>query len=254
MPVAKLDNAPRCQHTKLNGAPCAAPARRGGNYCVFHDAAHANLADSTLRMVEDAMSLQYALFQVMRLLTDKAVATKRAALMLYALQIASSNLKRLHEETQEISKSGDIAQEKSLMKELLEVLQLPETEAERLAEEMAVEEERQKGSAVTHTIKACASGHAESPGDNHENENCHPERGRTPESKDPCSTDRHLPFPHSSTRDQLVHRTRVSACATSRSPKPAARSLAPVVLSCLSGHKKPANASKYPCYTSGSSR
>ena len=65
----------------------------------------------------------------MRLLTDKAVDTKRVALMLYALQIASSNLKRLHEETQEISKSGDIAQEKSLMKELLEVLQLPETEA-----------------------------------------------------------------------------------------------------------------------------
>ena len=53
------------------------------------------------------MSLQYALFQVMRLLTDKAVDTKRAALMLYALQIASSNLKRLHEETQDIAKSGD---------------------------------------------------------------------------------------------------------------------------------------------------
>jgi hypothetical protein len=75
-------------------------------------------------MVEDAMSLQYALFQVMRLLTDKAVDTKRAALMLYALQIAASNLKRLHEETQEIANFGDMANEKSLMKELLEVLQI----------------------------------------------------------------------------------------------------------------------------------
>lgn len=134
MPVAKLDNAPHCQHTKLNGAPCAAPARRGRNYCVFHDAEHANLADSTLRMVEDAMSLQYALFQVMRLLTDKAVDTKRAALMLYALQIAASNLKRLHEETRETANAAAMASEKSLVKELLEALQLPETEYERLAE------------------------------------------------------------------------------------------------------------------------
>jgi hypothetical protein len=157
MPVAKLDNAPRCQHIKLNGAPCAAPACRGRNYCVFHDAEHANLADSTLRMVEDAMSLQYALFQVMRLLTDKAVDTRRAALMLYALQIASSNLKRLHEETQEITNAADMAQEKSLMMELLEVLQLPETEAERMAEEMAAERERENAPSDTYTIKACAS-------------------------------------------------------------------------------------------------
>ncbi|MBZ5512275.1 MAG: hypothetical protein LAN70_14060 [Acidobacteriia bacterium] len=156
MPVAKLDNAPRCQHTKLNGAPCAAPARRGRNYCVFHDAAHAKQPDDTLRMVEDAMSLQYALFQVMRLLTDKAVDTKRVALMLYALQIAACNLKRLHEETQEIANSADMAGEKSLMKELLEVLQIPETEAERMAEESAAEQERENPSSQTHTIKACA--------------------------------------------------------------------------------------------------
>ncbi len=102
------------------------------------------------------MSLQYALFQVMRLLTDKAVDTKRVALMLYALQIAASNLKRLHEETQEITKSGDLAQEKSLMKELLEILQIPETEAECMAEESAAEQERENASSHTHTIKACA--------------------------------------------------------------------------------------------------
>ena len=163
MPVAKLDNAPRCQHTKLNGSPCAAPARRGGNYCVFHDAAHAKQPDDALRMVEDAMSLQYALFQVMRLLTDKAIDTKRVALMLYALQIAASNLKRLHEETQEIAKSGDMEKEKSLMKELLEVLQIPETEAERIAEETAADMERKGLPPDTFTIKACADDFAELP-------------------------------------------------------------------------------------------
>ena len=42
------------------------------------------------------------------------------------------------------------------MKELLEVLQLPETEAERMAEEMAAEQERQGPPPRTFTIKACA--------------------------------------------------------------------------------------------------
>jgi hypothetical protein len=43
--TANANLAPRCQHTKLNGSPCAAPARRGRNYCVFHDAAHAKRPD-----------------------------------------------------------------------------------------------------------------------------------------------------------------------------------------------------------------
>ena len=98
MPVAKLDNAPRCQHTKLSGQPCAAPARRGRKYCVFHEADHSQRPDYTVRLVEDAMSLQLALFQVMRALDDRALDPKRAALKLYALQIAASNLKRLQQE------------------------------------------------------------------------------------------------------------------------------------------------------------
>ena len=154
--TANANLAPRCQHTKLNGSPCAAPARHGRNYCVFHDAAHANLANSALRMVEDAMSLQYALFQVMRLLTDKAVDTKRVALMLYALQIASSNLKRLHEETRETANAAEMASEKSLLKDFLEALQIPETEHERIAEEYAAAMERDNQLPGTHTIKACA--------------------------------------------------------------------------------------------------
>ena len=30
--TANANLAPRCQHTKLNGSPCAAPARHGRNY------------------------------------------------------------------------------------------------------------------------------------------------------------------------------------------------------------------------------
>jgi hypothetical protein len=64
--------------------------------------------------------------------------------------------KRLRQEMQEVTNSADQADEKSLMKELLEVLQLPPTEAERLAEEHAAEMERQGSPPDTFTIKACA--------------------------------------------------------------------------------------------------
>jgi hypothetical protein len=53
-----------------------------------------------------------------------------------------------------------MANEKSLMKELLEVLQIPETEAERMAEEMAAEMERENSPTQTHTIKACADAYS----------------------------------------------------------------------------------------------
>ena len=133
MPVAKLDNAPRCRHTRLNGTPCAAPARRGIKYCVFHAAEHSSTADFTLRIVEDAMTLQHSLYQVMRLLTEKSVDTKRVALMLYALQIAASNLKRLHQESAQIAQSAEVEQEQSWIKQLLDSLQMPMTEEERAA-------------------------------------------------------------------------------------------------------------------------
>src|SRR5690242_4151833 len=99
MPVLKLDNAPRCRHLKLNGARCAAPARRHQQFCVFHEAAHSRKPEDEVRLVEDAMSLQLALAQTIRELAKPgAVCEKRIALKLYALQIASSNLRRLHQE------------------------------------------------------------------------------------------------------------------------------------------------------------
>src|SRR5690349_14406833 len=99
MPVLKLDNAPRCQHLKLNGSRCAAPARRHQQFCVFHETAHSRKPEDEVRLVEDAMSLQLALAQTIRELAKPgAVCEKRIALKLYALQIASSNLRRLHQE------------------------------------------------------------------------------------------------------------------------------------------------------------
>ena len=90
------NTAPRCQHIRLNGVRCGAPALTGGSLCRLHThALHPKRPDYRLPFVEDASSAQLALNQILRALQDKAYDLKTCALMLYDLQIACSNLKRL---------------------------------------------------------------------------------------------------------------------------------------------------------------
>ena len=42
--IEQLASAPRCQHIHYNGRACKAPARRGRNYCMFHQSAHSEAA------------------------------------------------------------------------------------------------------------------------------------------------------------------------------------------------------------------
>lgn len=117
--------ATRCQHTKMNGSPCAAPARRGQPFCIFHEPAHSSdRPDYSLAVIEDATSLQFGIMQVMRALADHAIDPKNAALMLYGLQIAASNLKRFTAEQPDSSEH-----EPSLAQVLLERLGLQEESA-----------------------------------------------------------------------------------------------------------------------------
>ena len=97
-PMRAAHEAPRCQHIRLNGQRCAAPALRGQNHCHFHERIQPQVLYNEIRepflpFVEDATSLQCALMRVMHLLTLDQIDHKRCALQLYALQIASSNLK-----------------------------------------------------------------------------------------------------------------------------------------------------------------
>ena len=99
--------APRCQHIRYNGQPCAAPALRGQTICHFHERAAdpATYEERSLPpFIEDATSLQIVLMWVIRRLRTGGfhlmdeLEYKRAALMLYGLQIACSNLKNLSAE------------------------------------------------------------------------------------------------------------------------------------------------------------
>jgi len=95
----KANAAPRCQYIRLNDQPCTQPALQDNIFCRFHDVLDRPLPDSRqIPFVEDAATLQLALMQVIRSLQLGQVDRRTAGTILYALQIAASNLKHFSEE------------------------------------------------------------------------------------------------------------------------------------------------------------
>ncbi|MFZ0771608.1 MAG: hypothetical protein ACLP56_18545 [Candidatus Sulfotelmatobacter sp.] len=101
--MARLPN--QCMHIMVNGAHCGSPAMRRSRFCYNHKRQHEQLAalsaerarDSrtlpfTLPVLEDASSIQFSLTQILRLLAAGQIERKTASLMLYSLQIATTNL------------------------------------------------------------------------------------------------------------------------------------------------------------------
>ena len=95
MATTDMHNSPRCQHVRLSGRQCKAPARRGNNYCLFHEAEHVNEANLTFPPVEDAATVAVATDQVLQALRDDTIDFHRAALLFSGLRIARANLKLL---------------------------------------------------------------------------------------------------------------------------------------------------------------
>ncbi len=94
--------AERCHHYHLTGRQCGSPALGGHRLCYYHQRTRRpKLPNYRLPLLEDAASVQFGLVQVARALEDKAYDAKTGALLLYALQTASANLRRLHEEREQ---------------------------------------------------------------------------------------------------------------------------------------------------------
>jgi hypothetical protein len=113
----------RCQRIKLNGSQCGSPALRDHKLCYFHiSCAPVQIDVSTsalvppapflLPVLEDAASIQLAITQVCEHLLHRRLDSKQAGVLLYAMQVASSNLGRLHENKNE-EESEDKSQKKS---------------------------------------------------------------------------------------------------------------------------------------------
>lgn len=89
----------RCHHYHLTGRRCGSPALSGHRLCYYHQQTRRpKLPNYQLPLLEDATSVQFGLVQIVRALEDKAYDAKTCALLLYALQTASANLRRLQSE------------------------------------------------------------------------------------------------------------------------------------------------------------
>ena len=101
------NEAPRCQHIKTNGTQCGSPALKENQFCYYHQQCRPvtfnyrgmyhdfTPSEFHLPAFEDLHSVQFTLRQVTELILRHKIKDKEASLLLYALQIASSNLKRI---------------------------------------------------------------------------------------------------------------------------------------------------------------
>jgi hypothetical protein len=95
-----------CEYIKPNGEFCGSPAVRGRDYCYWHLTCVARrlraekqqaTADNTpleLPPLEDANSIQVAIMTVIDAMLRNRIGPRMSGRLLYALQLASSNLKQ----------------------------------------------------------------------------------------------------------------------------------------------------------------
>src|SRR3954469_12134909 len=96
----------RCHYIKTNGEVCGSPALRGRGYCYFHHEAakrdqrrarfaSANSIDIELPRFEDPESIQVGISEIALAILDRRLDPRTATSLLYAMQLAVSNLKNL---------------------------------------------------------------------------------------------------------------------------------------------------------------
>ena len=100
----------RCRHIRTNGTQCGSPALKGKELCYYHeqnrpaatelyiDGERYAFGSIMLPVFEDAHSIQTVIRQVVQLMLSRRIERKDAGLLLYALQIASGNLKTMQAE------------------------------------------------------------------------------------------------------------------------------------------------------------
>ena len=107
---------PECRHIKTSGGKCGSPALRDQPWCYFHARQRERTAERrttpvvplshALSNLEDRSAIQHAITHVIMALADYQIDTKRAGILLYGLQLASTNAK----DTEQIVSSESIAE------------------------------------------------------------------------------------------------------------------------------------------------
>ena len=94
--LRKANRAPRCSIVKADGQPCQAPAIKDHSCCVFHVRAAETERQEQMQVevLEGPESMQITLKQIMEQVVGKRMDVRDAAVLLRAVQIAGSTLKR----------------------------------------------------------------------------------------------------------------------------------------------------------------
>ena len=92
----------RCRHIHADGRRCGSPCLRGEAFCYFHHTSRKPIAKPQRRrsrhsafdlpLPEDRTAIQLSIGEILRRIATNDVDPRRAGLLLYGLQIASTNL------------------------------------------------------------------------------------------------------------------------------------------------------------------
>jgi len=138
-----------CRHVHTNGNRCGSPALRGHDFCYYHDRTRLPNAPLAGRMgmfkmqpIDDRHAIQIALYDILSRIAAGDVDNKRASILLYGLQIASSNLahrdkaqapQTLVEDVSYHHRLGDLAP-------IQEIIDTEPAEQQRTAEQLTIEQ------------------------------------------------------------------------------------------------------------------
>ncbi|MGO9862289.1 MAG: hypothetical protein ACLPLR_01650 [Terriglobales bacterium] len=93
-----------CAMRKWNGDPCQSPALNGERFCHYHKVMGEPKVDIDngpshhvyLHVFEDAVSIQSAISDVCEMLLHRRIEAKEASVLLYAMQVASTNMAHMN--------------------------------------------------------------------------------------------------------------------------------------------------------------
>jgi hypothetical protein len=107
-----------CEQIKFDGEPCRAAALRGKKFCYYHlhsgplpkDVNNPGVIPQVqfhLPLLDDAITIQSTITLVCEHLLHRRLEPKKAGMLLYALQVASSNLGRLNADRNQQKKNEE---------------------------------------------------------------------------------------------------------------------------------------------------
>jgi hypothetical protein len=86
----------RCKHIKFDGVQCGSPSLRGRDHCFYHHRVRRNRkVGVVLPLLENAKAINFAAMQTAEALLANNLDRRAAAQVLFALKIASINLRHM---------------------------------------------------------------------------------------------------------------------------------------------------------------